>query len=236
MAVASTHIRSSARCEQQGDSTPLGGAVRPIRAMPASADTPADLTLPSLDVRALARRAAAPPAPPAAPPAPPAALAAAAALAVVVAGGPLHAFADAIRRALDADPRWVIAGAVFELLSFGGYVALLWLVGSRSTKRLDLGASAQVTLGGAAATRLLPTGGVGGAALTIWAFRRAGLGARGATRTLLAFLVTLYSVFFGAVALSGGAIALGLVHADGPLALSAIPAAAATAGILGALV
>src|SRR3954453_12402425 len=225
MAVASTHIRSSTRCEQQGDSTPLGGAVRPIRAMPASADTPADLTLPSLDLRALARRAAAPPA----------ALAAAAALAVVVAGGPLLAFADAIRRALDADPRWVVAGAVFELLSFGGYVALLWLVGSRSTKRLDLGASAQVTLGGAAATRLLPTGGVGGAALTIWAFRRAGLGARGATRTLLAFLVTLYSVFFGAVALSGGAIALGLVHADGPLALSAIPAAAATAGILGAL-
>src|SRR3954452_14376227 len=224
MAVASAQIRSSARCEEQRDGTPLAGAVRPIRAMPASADPPADLTLPSLDLRALVRRAAAP-----------AALAAAAALAVVVAGGPLHAFADAIRRALDADPRWVIAGAVCELLSFGGYVALLWLVGSRSTKRLDLGASAQVTLGGAAATRLLPTGGVGGAALTIWAFRRAGLGARGATRTLLAFLVTLYSVFFGAVALSGGAIALGLVHADGPLALSAIPAAAATAGILGAL-
>src|SRR3954469_2809794 len=245
MAVASAHIRSSTRCEQQRDSTPLGGAVRPIRAMPASADPPADLTLPSLDLRALVRRAAAPAAPPPPrPPAPrarprraaaPAALAAAAALAVVVAGGPLRAFADAIRRALDADPRWVVAGAVFELLSFGGYVALLWLVGSRSSKRLDLGASAQVTLGGAAATRLLPTGGVGGAALTIWAFRRAGLGARGATRTLLAFLVTLYSVFFGAVALSGGAIALGLVHADGPLALSAIPAAAATAGILGAL-
>src|SRR3954453_8706027 len=148
MAVASAQIRSSARCEQQRDSTPLGGAVRPIRAMPASADPPADLTLPSLDLRALVRRAAAP-----------AALAAAAALAVVVAGGPLHAFADAIRRALDADPRWVVAGAVFELLSFGGYVALLWLVGSRSSERPDLGASAQGTLGGAAAARLPPTGG-----------------------------------------------------------------------------
>src|SRR4051795_9973709 len=242
MAVASAQIRSSARCEEQRDGTPLAGAVRPIRAMPASADPPADLTLPSLDLRALVRRPAAPPPPPPRPPpslaprAPaPAALAAAAALAVVVAGGPLHAFADAIRRALDADPRWVIAGAVFELLSFGGYVALLWLVGSRSTKRLDLGASAQVTLGGAAATRLLPTGGVGGAALTIWAFRRAGLGARGATRTLLAFLVTLYSVFLGSIALAGGAIALGLAHADGPLALSAVPAAAATAAILGGL-
>src|SRR3954449_690929 len=109
MAVASTQIRSSARCEEQRDGTPLAGAVRPIRAMPASADPPADLTLPSLDLRALVRRAAAPAAPPPPTPAPrplarrappPAALAAAAALAVVVAGGPLHAFADAIRRAL----------------------------------------------------------------------------------------------------------------------------------------
>src|SRR5919107_684764 len=199
MAVASAQIRSRARCEQQRDSGPRGGPPPPSRAMPASADPSADLTLPSLDLRALARRAAAP-----------AALAAAAALAVVVAGGPLRAFADALGRALDADPRWVVAGAVFELLSFGGYVALLWLVGSRATRRVDLRASTQVTLGGAAATRLLPTGGVGGAALTIWAFRRAGLGARGATRTLLAFLVLLYAVFLAAIALGGGAIALGL--------------------------
>src|SRR3954454_19656312 len=224
MAAAPRPLRPSAHAKQQRPGAPRGGAARPVRAMPASADPPADLALPSLDLRALARRAAAP-----------AGLAAAAALAIVVAGGPLHAFANALGRALDADPRWVVAGAAFELLSFGGYVALLWLAGSRATRRLDFRASAQVTLGGAAATRLLPTGGVGGAALTIWAFRRAGLGARGATRTLLAFLVTLYSVFFVAVALSGGAIALGLVHADGPLALSAIPAAAATAGILGAL-
>jgi putative heme transporter len=192
--------------------------------MPASADPPADLALPTLDLRGLARRAAAP-----------AALAAAAALAVVVAGGPLRAFADALGRALDADPRWVVAGAVFELLSFTGYVALLWLVGSRTSERLDLRASTQITLGGAAATRLLPTGGVGGAALTIWALRRAGLGARGATRTLLTFLVTLYSVFLGSIAVAGGAIALGLAHADGPLALSAVPAVAATLGIVGAL-
>ena len=75
----------------------------------------------------------------------------------MLAGGPLHAFAHALRRALDADPRWVIGGAVFELLSFAGYVALFWMVGSRATKRLGLRESTQVTLGGAAATRLLPT-------------------------------------------------------------------------------
>jgi uncharacterized membrane protein YbhN (UPF0104 family) len=198
--------------------------VRQRAAMPASADPTSDFVLPALDVRALARRAAVP-----------GALAAVAATAVVIAGGPLHAFADALGRALDADPRWVAGAAAFELLSFVGYVALLWLVGSRATPRLGFRASGYVTLGGAAATRLLPTGGVGGAALTIWAFRRAGLGARGATRTLLAFLVLLYAVFFSAIAVAGGAIALGLVPADGPLALSAAPAAVAALAILAAL-
>jgi uncharacterized membrane protein YbhN (UPF0104 family) len=185
----------------------------------------AELVLPTLDWRSLARRAALP-----------AAAAIALVVAVIVAGGPLQAFADALRRALGADPRWVAAGAVFELLSFGGYIALLWLVGRRASARLGLRASTEITLGGAAATRLLPTGGVGGAALTIWALRRAGLGVRGATRTLLCFLVVLYSVFLGAIAVSGWLLTLGLAHGDGPLALSAVPAAAATLGILGGLV
>src|SRR6476646_11859834 len=166
-----------------------------------------DILVPSFDVRALARRAAVP-----------AAVAAAAAAALVVAGGPLHAFAHALRRALDADPRWVIGGAVFELLSFAGYVALFWLVGSRATARLGLRESTQVTLGGAAATRLLPTAGVGGAAMTLWALRRAGLGSRDAGRTLFAFLVVLYAVFLISLATAGTLLALGVAHGDGPLA------------------
>jgi uncharacterized membrane protein YbhN (UPF0104 family) len=183
-----------------------------------------DHALPSLDVRALARRTALP-----------AALVAGAALVLVFAAGPLGAFADALERALDADPLWVAAAAVFELLSFGGYVALLWVVGSRATSRLGLHASAQVTLGGAAATRLLPTAGLAGAALTLWALRRAGLGGRDAMRTLLAFLVVLYSVFVGAIAGAGALLALGLAGGHGPLALSAVPAAAAVLAIAAGL-
>ncbi len=153
----------------------------------------------------------------------------------VVAGGPLQAFEDAFSRALAADPGWVGAALVLELLSFGGYVALLWLVGGRATPRLGLRASAQVTLGGAAATRLLPTGGVGGAALTVWLFRRAGLGTRDATRTLLSFLVVLYSVFLASIVGAGGLLALGLVPGDGPIVLSAVPAAGAVLVIAAAL-
>src|SRR4051812_19506265 len=122
-----------------------------------------DFTIPALDLRSLARRAAVP-----------GAVAAIAAVGVAVAGGPAHAFAHALRRAVDADPGWVAAAAVSEAVSFAGYVALLWLVAGRATRRMGARASLEVTLGGAAATRLLPTAGVGGAALTLWALRRSG--------------------------------------------------------------
>src|SRR4051795_273379 len=164
-----------------------------------------DHALPQLDVRALARRAALP-----------AALAGTGAAVVVVLGGPVHAFAHALHRALAADARWVVSGAAFELLSFAGYVALLWLVAGRAHKRIDARRAVEVTLGGAAATRLLPTAGAGGAALTLWALRRTGIGGRGAARTLLTFLVLLYAVFLGAIALSGALIALGTSGARGP--------------------
>src|SRR4051794_38107060 len=182
------------------------------------------VALPELDVRALARRAA-----------PAAALAVLAAGALVVAGGPLQAFADALDRALAADPRWVLLAACFELLSFAGYVALLWLVAGRATRRIDARRALEVTLGGAAATRLLPTAGAGGAALTLWALRRTGMGGREAARTLLTFLVLLYAGFLGAIATSGALIAAGLSGAGGHVTPSAIPAGAATVAILVAL-
>ena len=167
------------------------------------AENTADLPLPAFDL-ALARRAALP-----------LAAAAVAVAVLVLAGGPMHAFTDALRRALDADPRWVLAAIGFEIVSFSGYIALLWLVGERATPRMDLRASAEVTLAGAAVTRLLPTGGAGGVALTLWALRRTGLESREATRTLLTFLVLLYAVFLGAIAVAGGLIALGLGGATG---------------------
>jgi putative heme transporter len=184
----------------------------------------ADIALPQFDVRAIARRAAVP-----------AILAALVAGALIVAGGPLQAFADALQRALDADPRWVAFAAVAELLSFGGYIALLWLIGGRATPRLGLRESTQVTLGGAAATRLLPTAGVGGAALTLWALRRTGMGSRPATRTLMTFLITLYAFFLIAIVAAGTVLAVGLSHRTGPLALTIVPAVGAAAVLVTAL-
>ncbi len=179
-----------------------------------------DLPLPALELRSLARGLAVP------------ALVAAAAVAVVIlAGGRVHAFTGAIQRGLGVSPGWAAAGAVFEFVSLAGYVALLSLVAGRATPRVGSRESAQITLAGAAATRLFPTAGAGGAALTVWALRRAGLRPMAATRTLLAFLVVLYSVFLVAIVLCGAALALGLVPSRGPAALSAVPAIAATLGI-----
>ena len=184
----------------------------------------ADLRLPALELRPLARRVAVP------------AVGAAGVIAVVVlAGGRVHAFTDAIRRGLGVSPGWAAAAAAFEFVSLAGYVALLTLVAGRATPRIGSRESAQITLAGAAATRLLPTAGAGGAALTLWALRRAGLRPMAATRTMLAFLVVLYSVFLLSIVLSGAALAFGLVPSRGPAALSAIPAIGATLAIALAL-
>jgi uncharacterized membrane protein YbhN (UPF0104 family) len=187
-------------------------------------DQTADLMLPRVDVRSLAHRLA-----------PVALLAGAAVAAALLAGGQVHAVADALRRLFGLSGGWIAVGAVCECVSLAGYVALLSLVAEGPTSRIGLRESAQVTLAGAAATRLLPTAGVGGAAVALWALRRAGLKALEAARTLLAFMVVVYAVFLAAIALAGGALALGLVRARGPLALSAVPAAAALLAIVLAL-
>jgi uncharacterized membrane protein YbhN (UPF0104 family) len=179
-----------------------------------------EIALPTLDVRALARRVALP-----------ALFAGAAVVAVLLAGGRVHAFADALRRGLGVSPGWAAVAAAFECISLTGYVVLLSLVAGRATARVGTRESAQIALAGAAATRLLPTAGAGGVALTLWALRRAGLRPSVAARTLLAFMVLLYSVFLAAILLSGAALVLGLVHSRGPAALSAIPTAAALLGI-----
>src|SRR3954463_7935666 len=144
-------------------------------------------------------------------------------------------FGHALVRALHADPTFVIGGIAFELLSFAGYIALFWYVAGRSAPRVGLRASAEISLAGTAATRLLPTAGVGGAALTFWSLRRAGQDNRGATRTLLSFLVLLYSVFLGSIAVAGTLLATGALSSDVPAGLSPFPAPVAPAAIALAL-
>jgi len=157
----------------------------------------------------------------------PAAIAAVAIGAALVIGGPARHLLDALERAFTADPRWVLAAAGFEALSFAGYIALLSHVAGRGNARFGLKQSYRTTLAGAAATRLLPTAGAGGAAVTLWVLRRSGHDGRAGVRTLLTFLVLLYAVFLTAILASGIAGA----HGD-TLLLGAIPGAAAGIAML----
>jgi putative heme transporter len=186
----------------------------------ASDNALSELPVPAVDPRALARRIALP-----------ALLGAAAGAAVLLGPGHVHAFVEGLRRGLDLSPSWAALGAVFEFASLAGYVALLSLVAGRATARVGARESAQITLAGAAATRLIPTAGVGGLGLTLWALRRAGLRAPTAARTLLSFLVLLYSVFLASIVVSGSILTLGLVGGRGPAELSATAAGAATIAI-----
>jgi uncharacterized membrane protein YbhN (UPF0104 family) len=188
--------------------------------MLASELTVSEPTLPALSLRTLARRCALP-----------ALLVVAAAGGVLLGAGRFGVFADTLKRALGVKPAWVAIGLVFECVSLLGYIALLSLVAGRATPRVRARESAQITLAGAAATRLLPTAGAGGAALALWTLRRAGLKSLAAARTLLVFLVVLYAVFLTAIVVSGATLALGLVDAPGPVAMAAIPAGGALAAI-----
>src|ERR1700760_4308147 len=100
--------------------------------MLASEITVPEPAIPALNLRALARRLVVP-----------ALLAAAAVVGVLLLGGRIHVFADALRRGLSVSPVWVIVGIAFECISLAGYVALLSLVagGAPPPRRTRAGAA-----------------------------------------------------------------------------------------------
>jgi uncharacterized membrane protein YbhN (UPF0104 family) len=83
---------------------------------------------------------------------------------------------------------------------------------SAASPRLRIKDSYDITLGGAAATRLLPTAGLGGTAVTVWALRARGVRSREIAERLLAFVLLLYGVYAAAALSAGVAVASGLVH------------------------
>ena len=154
--------------------------------------------------------------------------------AVLLTSGPGAELTAAFERAASADWGWAAAGVGFEALAFTGYALLFWHVAGRVAP-LGLRGSTEISLAGAAATRLLPTAGLGGIAVTLWALARRGLEPANAVRTLLTFLILVYAVFMGALATAGTALATGIAPGDGPLALMVAPALFALTVIVAAL-
>jgi uncharacterized protein (TIRG00374 family) len=121
----------------------------------------------------------------------------------------------------------------FNLLSFAAYIALFrGILGGAGVspavrERLEWRTSYQITLAGLAATRLFSAGGAGGIALTYWALRRAGMGARQAASRMVAFLVLLYTIYLGALVICGIFLRIGLFPGPSPVGMTIVPAALA---------
>lgn len=135
-----------------------------------------------------------------------------------------HEFIRAVERALHAGWWAVGVGAACEAASLAGYVLLLHHVVSRGSPGLRPRDSYDIALGGTAATRLVPTAGVGGVAVAVWALRARGMRPRELTERLLAFVLLLYGVYMLALLVSGAAVALGLVQVSQGRALGFVGA------------
>lgn len=148
---------------------------------------------------------------------------------VVVLVRQVPAVGDAWRGAAAGGGWWLAALVACELVSFAGYVEAFHR--SLGGGRVDRYASWLITLAGVAATRVLAAGGAGGIALTSWALIRARRPGREVTVGVTAFLVALYAVFLGLLALSSVLLLSGLAESGAPVTLVIIGLLIALGGL-----
>jgi uncharacterized protein (TIRG00374 family) len=122
------------------------------------------------------------------------------------------------------DPFWLALGAVFEILSIGGYALLFRTIFGRGMPHLDWRASLEIPLAGIAAIRLLAAAGAGGVAVTVWALRRAEMPPRTIACRMVASYIVQYSVYLGALIVCGFGLRIGLFAGQAPWVLTVVPA------------
>jgi len=138
---------------------------------------------------------------------------------------------SAADRITDANPGWVGAGILLEVLSCAGYVVLFGLVFGMLSRRLI----SRLSLSELAVNSVVSVSGLAGIALGAWVLRSKGISAeRIAKRSVLIFVLT-SAVNVGAVVLIGIPMWLGLLGGSRNPLLTLLPAAAALATIAGTL-
>jgi uncharacterized membrane protein YbhN (UPF0104 family) len=131
----------------------------------------------------------------------------------------------------DAKAGWVAVGVVFEVFSCASYVVLFGLVFKRLGRRL----SARLSLAELAVNSVVSASGLGGIALGAWVLRTKGISVeRIAKRSVLLFVLS-STANVVAVVMIGVGMWLGLLPGSRNALLTLLPAAAATATILGTL-
>ena len=137
-----------------------------------------------------------------------------------------------LHRLRAANKWWLALGVLFEALSIGGDVVLLRGVFKRPGGRIGWRSSCQITLAGAAATKLFATAGAGGVALTVWALRASGLGEQEVADGLVCVEILQYGVYMAALAIVGFGLWLGVLSGSAPVGITLIPALFGLAVIL----
>jgi uncharacterized protein (TIRG00374 family) len=132
----------------------------------------------------------------------------------------------------DAKWYWILIAFCMPVLYYSAYAVLVHSVfGQRGPddfrKRIDMRASAEITLAALAASALFSAGGAGGMALTYWALRKAGMSRRRAVCRMIAFLAILYSVYLFAVIVFGVLLATEVLPGDDHVSVTIVPAAVA---------
>src|SRR5690242_3048856 len=108
-----------------------------------------------------------------------------------------------LRRLRGGDPWWLALGVLLEAISYLGEIALFRGVFSSPGRPMGWRTSAQITLAGGAATKILATAGAGGIALSVWALRACGLPAAEVASGMVCYEILTYAVYMGALAMGG---------------------------------
>ena len=132
----------------------------------------------------------------------------------------------------DARPGWVLVAFCMPVLYYSSYAVLVRSVfGKRGPdhvrERIDMRASAMITLAALAASALFSAAGAGGMALTYWALRKAGMERRRAVCRMVAFLAIMYSVYLIAIVLFGVLLATEVLPGDDHVSVTIVPASVA---------
>jgi putative heme transporter len=130
-----------------------------------------------------------------------------------------------LRRLEGGNIWWLALGVFVETLSIAGEVVLLRGVFSQPQSRIGWRASYEITLAGAAATKLFATAGAGGVTVTVWALRSAGLGSEQVATGMVCYEILNYAVYMAALAIVGLGLWLGVFSGHAPLGVTLIPAA-----------
>jgi uncharacterized protein (TIRG00374 family) len=141
-------------------------------------------------------------------------------------------FGPTLRRLRRGDLWWLALGVLLEAGSFFGQIVLFRGVFAAGDHRIGWRISYQISMAGAAATKLLAAAGAGGIALTVWALRAVGLSAAEVATGMVCYEILTYAVFMGALAIAGFGLWLGLFAGPAPVWVTLVPACFASSVIV----